>query len=140
MKVVIELAGPPVGKGRPRFFRKTGHAYTPEPTRTYETNLKYAAQVAMAGRPPMEGPLAVVVVATLPIAESWSKKRKAAARDGVERPTKTPDWENIAKMLDAFNEVVWRDDAQVVEGRITKLYGERPALHVTVEQIEQRVL
>jgi len=50
--VVIRLAGPPRGKGRPRHRRlpsgKTT-TYTPETTRTYEGNLAVIAQVGMGG-------------------------------------------------------------------------------------------
>src|SRR5258708_29012107 len=88
----------------------------------------------------MEGPLAVVVIATMPIAASWSKKRQQLAATNIERPTKKPDADNIIKMLDSFNEVVWRDDAQMVDVHILKYYGDRPALHVTVEQIVSTVI
>jgi len=134
MTIVIELAGTPLGKGRPRFMRRTGHAYTPEKTRNFEGNLRLAAQDIMAGRAPMEGPLCVRVEAHFPIPKSWSKTKQAGARLGAYRPTTKPDWENIAKMLDAFNEIVWRDDSQVVEGVIAKFYSDRPRLRVEVSQ------
>jgi Holliday junction resolvase RusA-like endonuclease len=39
------------------------------------------------------------------------------------RPTKAPDWDKLARSVgDALNGVCWRDDAQVCEGRIRKLY------------------
>lgn len=133
--IVVELAGVPEGKGRPRFARKTGHAYTPAKTRSYEGALRLAAQDAMAGAIPLLGPVRVTVDAHFPVPQSWSAKKRAAALLGATRPTTRPDWENIAKMLDAFNEVVWRDDAQVVEGRITKRYSDRPRLRIEVERI-----
>lgn len=130
--IVVELSGTPLGKGRPRFQRATGRAYTPEKTRNFETNLRLAAQDVMAGQPPLEGPLYVIVEAHLPIPQSWSAKKRKAAIDGTLRPITKPDWENLAKMLDAFNEVVWRDDAQIVHGAILKLYSDRPRLKVKV--------
>ena len=131
--VTIELAGEPRGKGRPRFVRATGHAFTPATTRNYEAALRNAAADAMAGAPPIEGPVRVLVRAYMQIPASWSKKKHEEAMLGIVRPTGRPDWENIAKMLDAFNTVVWRDDAQVVEGSITKHYDQRPRLVVKVE-------
>lgn len=131
----IELCGKPAGKGRPRFVRATGHAFTPANTRSYEANLKYAAQEAMAGQVPVVGPLRVRVEALFPIPISWSKKKQALALAGDIWPTTKPDWENIAKMLDAFNQVVWVDDAQVVEGTILKVYSDRPALRITISTV-----
>jgi Holliday junction resolvase RusA-like endonuclease len=132
--IVIELAGTPLGKGRPRFSRASGRPYTPEKTRNFESNLLLAAQDVMAGRPPIEGPLYVRVEAHFPIPQSWSKKKQAGALLGVLRPTTRPDWENIAKMLDAFNKIVWIDDAQVVDGIIVKRYSDRPRLRVEVKE------
>lgn len=133
--VLIVLSGEPQGKGRPRFVRSTGHAYTPSNTRKYEDSLRNAAGEAMGEQPPFEGPVSVVVVAILPIPASWSRKKRDAALAGAIWPTVKPDWENIAKMLDAFNEIVWRDDRQVVDGRVVKRYGDRPRLIIEVREI-----
>jgi Holliday junction resolvase RusA-like endonuclease len=134
--IVVELAGTPVGKGRPRFMRATGHAYTPEKTRNFETNLLLRAQDVMAGQPPIEGPVAVIVYAYFPIPQSWSQKKRAGALLGVRRPTGRPDLDNIIKMLDAFNGIVWRDDAQIVEGSVSKHYSDRPRLCVEVKPVQ----
>lgn len=138
--ITITLLGEPRGKGRPRFSRRSGHAYTPAETRSYEGALRYAAQEAMKGRVPLEGPLDVAVYARFSVPQSWSKRMRAQALCGVIRPAKRPDWENIAKMLDAFNEVVWRDDAQIVDGTIRKEYSERPALVVVVKPVQRPAL
>jgi Holliday junction resolvase RusA-like endonuclease len=136
--ITVELPGVPQGKGRPRFVRATGAAYTPAKTRSYESMLQGAAIQAMAGAEPMEGPLRVRVDALFPVPASWSKSKRAAALLGVIRPTGRPDWENIAKVLDAFNCVVWKDDAQVVEGAIFKRYSETPRLIVRIARLEAR--
>lgn len=132
--ILVELPGAPQGKGRPRFARrgKFISTYTPEKTRTYESMLQGAAIVAMKGQPPLEGPLRCEVEAVFPVPQSWSKKKKSDALIGLVRPTGKPDWDNLAKVLDAFNAVVWRDDTQVVRGLIEKLYGEVPKLRVMV--------
>ena len=130
-QVVVELAGVPVGKGRPRFIRKTGHAYTPQKTLNYEGALRVGATEAMAGKPPIEGPVMVEVVASFPVPPSWSKKKKALALAGAVRPGR-PDIDNQLKALDAFNEIVWHDDAQIAEARLSKVYGETSFYRVIV--------
>jgi len=130
--IVIELAGEPKGKGRPRFARRTGHAYTPQKTASYEACLRHEAALAMADRPPIEGAVRVQVSAFFAVPQSWSAGKRDAALAGGIRPTKRPDWENVAKMLDAFNGVVWRDDAQVISGLIEKHYRDQPRLRVEV--------
>lgn len=130
--IVIELAGVPVGKGRPRFVRRTGNAFTPDKTRNYETNLRLAAQDVMSGAAPLEGPLCVTVHARFPVPQSWSKKKQALALSGDVRPTVAPDADNLLKVLDALNEVAFRDDKQIVEARVVKSYSERPCMRVEI--------
>lgn len=139
----IELAGAPKGKGRPRFHivktksgKSFGSAYTDAQTRRFESNLAYAAQQAMNGRKPLCGPLKVTVRALMPIPASWSKKKQQDARAGLLLPTTKPDWENIAKTLDGANHIVWGDDSQIVDGRVLKIYSDRPCLQIEVEPIQ----
>lgn len=135
MPVTIRLAGVPVGKGRARFVRATGHAFTPEKTRNYESALRVAAGEAMIGRTPIEGPLTVSVVAAFPVPASWSKKKQQAALANLVRPTGKPDADNLLKALDALNQIVFRDDAQIVEARVSKMYSDIPELIVIVRPL-----
>jgi Holliday junction resolvase RusA-like endonuclease len=125
------LAGPPRGKERVK-QGAAGHSYTPERTVTYEGRLAYAAQIAMDGRPPLDGPLVLDVRMFFPVPASWPQKRRAAALSGKERPTVKPDWDNGGKLTDALNLIVWIDDKQVVDGRVRKFYSDRPRTEVRI--------
>lgn len=131
--IIVELAGEPQGVARPRFVRATGIAFTPATTRQYQSALRLAAQAAMNGKPPLEGPVQVRVHALFPVPASWSQKRRAAALAGTLRPTVKPDADNIVKQLDSFNQVVFVDDKQIVDAHVVKRYSERPALRIEVE-------
>lgn len=133
----ITLAGAPMGKQRVRFSRATGRAFTPERTVNYESRLAAAGQDAMKGAPPMDGPLAVDMKVYMAIAESKPKRWKAAALAGVERPTKKPDLDNFAKMLDALNLIVWIDDSQIVQLQTAKFYSDAPRLEIAVRQLNE---
>lgn len=132
--VEIVLAGKPMGKERVRMTR-AGHAYTPERTVNYESRLALAAQAAMAGRAPFDGPLVVDIRTYMDIPSSKPKKWRAAALAGEIVPTKKPDWDNFGKILDALNLIVWVDDAQVVDGRVRKFYSDRPRMEITVSTL-----
>lgn len=133
--ILIRLAGEPKGKGRPRFVKQTGRAFTPAATRSYEAALRFAAQEVMGERLPLEGALSIEIVAEFPIPASWSFMKKTLARNGRLRPTVKPDADNLAKMLDALNEVVFRDDKQAVSVLIEKRYSEAPGLWIRVVQL-----
>lgn len=133
--ITVTLPGVPRGKGRPRFVRKTGRTYTPEQTASYEGALRDAAQKQMGDRPPLDCPLAVSIVARFPVPTSWTKKKQKLALAGDIRPTAKPDFDNLAKVVDAFNAIIWRDDSLVVDAHIRKVFHERPALVVEVRLI-----
>lgn len=71
------------------------------------------------------------------IPKSSSKVKKTAMLSGELLPTKKPDIDNIVKaVLDALNEVAYRDDTQVVELQVRKQYSERPRLEICLEELE----
>jgi len=89
----------------------------------------------MRGRQPASGPVALLVHAFLPVPPSWHWKRKQAALAGVELPIGKPDYDNFVKgPADAMREIVYLDDAQVVDGRCIKRYSATPALRVEVRE------
>lgn len=128
--LLVTLDGPPRGKGRPRFAMRGGRpaTFTDAKTNNYEAALRIAAQMAMANRPVLTGPVELTAVAIFDVPRSWSKKKAADALNGFLRPTGKPDVDNIVKTVDALNGVVWRDDSQIVETTVRKLYGPKAEL------------
>ena len=140
--VVVNIPGPPVPKGRPRFTRG-GFAYTPEKTRKYEklvaglgktrdNIVSGMAKTAMAGRPPFGCPIKVMVTAFMKMPQ-MSKKRTADALAGYVLPAVKPDADNLAKAaLDACNGIIWRDDALICSLLVKKRYAAYPCLEIKV--------
>lgn len=109
------------GKARPRVCR--GHAFTPKDTVQYEKLVRdcYKEQ---DGRY-LEGYIKALIIAYYKIPKSYSKKRVQAIRDGLEKPTKKPDADNVAKIiLDSLNGIAYKYDSQIIELRIIKRYTE----------------
>ena len=136
--VIFTIPGEPVAKARARATMVAGRArmYTPAKTEKFEARVALFAQQAMAGRPPLDGAVALTVVALFPVSESWTKKRKAAALEGRELHTKKPDLDNVIKAVkDGMNGIVWKDDCQVAILReCRKGYDALPRVHVMVER------
>ena len=134
--IVFAVDGKPVAKGRPRIGRVGNRpmAFTPAATRKYEAHARMAAQMAMDGREPIEGPVRLSIIAYLPIPTSWSKKRQRLAERGEITPTKRPDCDNYLKTaMDSCNGIVLADDCQVIDARVVKTYSRRPRLEIHVE-------
>lgn len=141
--VTIRLPGAPRGKGRHRaqLVQRAGqkpriHSHPDQKTEIYEGALRVAAGIAMRGRPLLTGPLDCTIFAFFPIPASWSKAKRAAAIAQTLRPGVKPDWDNIAKVTDALNTVVWADDAAVVDGVVRKFYATKPELVIVVRALD----
>ena len=127
--VAFVVPGEPVGKGRPKFARRGNFVstYTPEKTANYENLVKVKAEQAMQGRQLFEGAVAVDLVLRVSVPQSWSQKKRKAALSGESFPTSKPDVDNVIKgLFDACNDIVWKDDKQVVHLSVIKLYAEKP--------------
>lgn len=81
---------------------------------------------------PYDCPLSVKVEAFMPVPVSWSIKKRAAADAGEITPCTKPDLDNVCKLLDALNEVVWKDDSQIVAMTAIKRYSLTPLLRIGV--------
>lgn len=136
--IAFTVPGTPVGKGRPKFARRGAFVttYTPEKTASYENLVKVKAEEAMAGRPAIEGAVAVNIRLFVTPPASWSQKKQREALTGCIRPTSKPDVDNVIKgVFDAMNEVVWKDDKQAVDVRVTKSYSQTARAEVEVEAL-----
>lgn len=136
--ITIELSGPPKGKGRGRAVAIPGRGariYSDPNTVKYESQIRHAATQAMGGRPPIGGPVQVVMMVRFPVPESWSKKKRALALAGGILPTVKPDADNSLKLTDALNFVCWNDDKQVVDARVIKRYSDRPGMTIQITEL-----
>ena len=108
MTIKIVIPGEPVAKGRPRFNRKTGIAYTPSKTKGYETLIR---EIAYGLLKPIDGAVEIRIVFCFsrPKNKYWKSKP-------MPRYPKTTrgDLDNFVKStLDALNGIAYHDDSQV---------------------------
>jgi Holliday junction resolvase RusA-like endonuclease len=70
--------------------------------------------------------------------KSYSKKRIEACLNGSEQPTKKPDASNILKSVeDGMNGVVYKDDSQIVNIHVTKVYSSQAGVDICVKECLQ---
>lgn len=137
MDYIFRVMGEPKGKGRPRFSRKTGRAFTPKDTASYENLVRLAFCEAYPDHKPIEGAVGLTVMAYFPIPQSWSKKKKAlAAEEKVAKVTK-PDLDNVVKAVSDGLAVAWKDDAQIIRIQAYKEYSDTPRVDVIITEVEE---
>ena len=140
--VVFKVEGTPIPKGRPRFAKRGSfvQTYTDSKTFTYEQIVGFAAKQAMGSTQPIEGAITLYLYIRLPVPKSYSKKATADCLSGLVRPTKKSDIDNFTKsLMDGMNEIVYKDDSQVVDLHVRKIYSDEPGVDVCVmEEYEVR--
>jgi len=122
------VPGEPVAKGRPRLSvrGRFAHAYTPEKTRNFEAYVRYCAQ-EHAPDVPLDCPLNCRVQFIFSRPKSLPKK--------VFHHTKKPDLDNLVKILDALNGIIWVDDSRIVSLEVNKIYGAKPGFAIEIEEV-----
>ncbi len=139
LNIYFTVPGEPQGKGRPRFARKGTRVvtYTPEKTTSYENRVKlaYSSQCKNYKFADKE-PLKMTIKTFFKPPASTSKKNLDLMIDKKIRPVKTPDIDNIEKIIaDGLNGIAYNDDSCIVEATISKFYDIYPRTEVTIENL-----
>jgi Holliday junction resolvase RusA-like endonuclease len=124
----IIIPGVPVARERPR-FSKFG-------TYDKQGSVKEFYRLSILNQLPkgfnvLTGPISLILLFELPIPKHTSKK-KTLTLIGTPH-VKKPDIDNLYKMLDAYNGVLWMDDSQIHTVTMRKMYSENPKTNLIVE-------
>ena len=125
--ITFTIPGISVPKARPRATKIGNRAimYTPAKTKEFENYVKLVA-AQYAPEELLTGPLDVGLEFNLQRPKSLPKK--------IQHHTKKPDIDNLAKsVLDALEEIIYVNDAQIISLQVTKDYG-IPLCRVRVEE------
>lgn len=126
--------GEPCAKGRPR-FTKFGKTYTPDKTLRYEDQVRYSYLQTEREKYFDKQQLRMTVKAYFSIPDSKSKRIKEKMLSGEIRPTKKPDFDNVAKIIsDSLNGIAYKDDSQIVKGEVEKFYAIEPKVEVEINE------
>ena len=135
MKYEFEVIGDIKGKARPRVNTYTCKAYTPTNTKDYELLVKQYFKIKYPRFVPLENRLSVKIIATFKVPKTTTKKDREQIEKGLISPTKKPDIDNIVKIiLDALNQMAFKDDTQITKLEVEKVYGEEEKVNVAIEE------
>ena len=135
------VMGTPVAMPRPRVVRTPSgktRTYNSSKSATYKQTIKLHAKSAMnkEHKRMTERPLKVDITFVFAPPKSYTKKKLKAIEEGALYYTKKPDLDNLAKtILDACNNVVYKDDAQVVTLSLNKEYGRADHVKINIQEV-----
>lgn len=120
-QIIFEVPGKVRGKGRPRFMRN-GHTYTDKNTVAYEKAIKNA-YLRLSRYISLKSIRISIYVCFAPN-KSDSKRNRAIKLSNEQAPKKKPDIDNVIKVvLDALNNVAYKDDTQVNEVHVERHFS-----------------
>lgn len=136
MTVNFVVFGEPYGKGRPKFSTANNkfRTYTPAKTESYEALIRTEYRIQCRDKFfDKFVPLQISIRSFCSIPKNTSKKKRSLMNQGIIRPIKKPDNDNVEKTIcDALNKVAYYDDSQIVDSCVSKYYSERPRIEVTI--------
>ncbi len=141
-RLAFTVLGEPVGKGRPRFVRKTGRTYTPEKTRNYEADVAlHAAMHAISQKWPRAFDGLCEVRLTVVCSRPGNRNRKKDPPGRMWRASGRSDIDNHVKaILDPMQSAgVFKNDSCVVRLVADLLWAakdEAPCVEVEVLTLE----
>lgn len=120
--IVFEVPGKP--NAWQRAVPLKGRAFTPKSMRAAKRAVAMCGQLAMRGRPLLEGPVRLDIAAVYPHPKRGPQRYWRSA---------VPDVDNLAKLIaDALEGVVYANDRTVCRGLTDKIYGPRACTLVRV--------
>ena len=137
----FKIDGRPQPQGRPRAVRMGAgvRMYDPPKSKAYKqmVSAKVRSYMKINGIQTITDPIAVHLNFYFTPPKSYSKKRILAIEAKEELFTKKPDLDNLAKsILDSCNNLLFKDDSQIVGLTIAKHYGHEDYVDVKVQIIE----
>lgn len=138
--LTLEIHGIPIPQNRPR-FNPLGKRVTVFDSQKKEKE-QYQWQLRSQFRnEPFLMPISLSIVYFMPIPKNTSGIRKKEMIANIIRHIKKPDIDNLAKFtLDCMNGIVFKDDSQIYDLSVEKMYAEKPGtliiLHPYVYQKE----
>lgn len=133
----FSIPGKPIAKKRPRFCRRGKFVMAYNDQETEEGRfMNLVCQQLPKGFEPLPGPLSIKLYFGMPIPKSISKKKRAQMIGGELKHTKKPDVDNCIKFVkDCFNELVYKDDSQIVSVEAWKAYSENPKTVIIISEV-----
>ena len=137
----FKIEGRAQPQGRPRAVRmgKGVRMYDPPKSKAYKqmVSARVRSYMKINGIQTITEPLAIHLNFYFTPPKSYSKKRIRAIEAKEELFTKKPDVDNLAKsILDSCNNLLFKDDSQIIGLTIGKHYGHEDYVDVKVQIIE----
>lgn len=128
---MFSIPTPPVPQKQTQFGKRRCY----DPSKKDKEALRWQI-MQYAPKKPLEGAISMHLTFFMPIPKSVSKTVRQQMIDKIILPTTRPDFDNLSYiMTNAMNDLIYKDDSQIVKAYIEEYYGEEPRTVVEIKEI-----
>lgn len=132
----FEISGIPVAQKQTRFSARGGIPRAYDPSKKDLERIRWQIR-PFAPKDPILGPIALTLIFFMPIPKATSKAKRDQMRRRIILPVVKPDADNLAYLVtNALKELIYKDDNQICEQHIYKVYDELPRTEIIVKTIQ----
>lgn len=137
--ISLHLHGEPIPLKRPRFCKKGAFTLAYDSQAKLKDGYKWQIR-SQYNQDPIGCPVSIIMTFFMPIPKSTSGIRKRQMIHGRIYHIKKPDIDNLQKFIfDCLNGTVLKDDSQIVELKVKKIYSEKPATILNIFPLDSAV-
>lgn len=117
---------------RPQKQTQVGKGIWYDPSKSVKQQIQWQIR-PHAPKEPLQGPLHVFISFYLPIPKKAAGTLRQQMANGIALPVRRPDIDNLAYIVtNAMKEIIYEDDAQIVDLTLSKRYGDEPKTVIKV--------
>jgi Holliday junction resolvase RusA-like endonuclease len=132
--IYLNILGKPIPLKRPRFTRR-GWAYNSQSKEMLNVRDIIRLQYPYSKT---EEALVVSYCFCMPIPSRWNKKNKEDVKFGTFQHLWRPDTSNLIKFYeDCMNEIIYKDDCQIIKTEAVKILWETPQTHIWIRSASE---
>ena len=139
--MIIEIPTLPIAQKRHRHTFRSSHGHTYDPSVKDKKIVKAFMLKGMKSKDLYLNELSLMITFVFPWPKKWYRTGKYShlLKDTApEIHTKKPDIDNLLKLImDSGNGVVWKDDCQIWEVQMRKIYGDPPKTIIQLEETNE---
>lgn len=130
----IPVVPEPLRRHRHKMVNGKSISYDPKKNKDFKELVGFFMRDAVKSNiRPLKGILYTHMIFYVPIPQSWSKKKKKQALEGLIEPITRPDLDNYLKMInDSLNNGIIEDDSQITRSTEWKVYSDNPRIDIRI--------
>ncbi len=135
---ILDICALPIPWKRPGYAKRGSHIFVYDQQKKEKAQTKWLLRGQYGGAI-LTVPIHMNIIFYLPIPKSTSKKKRREMNLGLISAMHKPDVDNLVKFyMDCMTDVIYMDDAQVVDLHAQKKYADNPHVLISFSPLNEK--